>query len=214
MDKRSPVYPRVNVNLPVEVSYADRISHERATSLGGEGMFLAVTTPLPPGTEIGIRFRPAKHLPIIEVKAKVMYQITDVGTGVKFTEIDPQHRQALLRLILHRQARTRQCARAHLVAQIECPQCTSLAFSRDISEGGMFIETKKPLPVDSEVRLRFNLADGGPCISALAEVVYEVVDLGMGLQFTEVSPEERKRIANYVSESGTLPDPKEHLSSA
>jgi c-di-GMP-binding flagellar brake protein YcgR len=172
-------------------------------------MFLAVTTPLPCGTEVLIRFRPAKHLPVLQVKAQVLYQVPDQGTGVEFTEIDPEQRQALLRLILHRRAGRRKYARARLIAQIECPQCVELAVSRDISEGGMFIETKTPLSVDSEVYLRFNLDDGGPCVEAVAEVVYEVVGLGMGIQFAHVNQPDMARIRDYVVRSSALPDPTE-----
>ena len=207
--RRSVDYPRVAVNLPVELTLAGRTFRERATTLGGGGMFLAVTAPLATGTEVLIRFRPAKHLPIIQVRSKVLYQIPDRGTGVEFTEIDPGDRQALLRLILHRRAGRRRQARARLVAQVECPQCVELAVSRDVSEGGMFVETKKPLPVDTEIHLRFNLDDGGPCVEAMAEVVYEVVGLGMGVQFVYLSPRDAVRIGEYVVRSGALPDPTE-----
>lgn len=172
-------------------------------------MFLAVTTPLPLGTEVLIRFRPAKQMPILQVKAKVLYQIADRGTGVEFTEIDPEHRQALLRLILHRKAGRRNHARAPLVTQIECQHCTELAVSRDISEGGMFIETRKPLPVDAEFPIRFNLDDGGSCVVAVAKVVYEVVGLGMGVQFVHVNQQDLVRIGDYVSRSEAQPDPKD-----
>lgn len=207
--RRSVDYPRVSVDLPVELTCQGRTFRERATTLGGGGMFLAVTTPLPLGTEIRIRFRPATHLPVLQVKAKVIYQIPDRGTGVEFTEIDPEHRQALLRLILHRRAGRRRYARARLVAQVEYPSCMELAVSRDISEGGMFIETKQPLPVDSEVRLRFNLDDGDACVVAIAEVVFEVVGLGMGVQFVRINPRDTVRIREYVVRSGVLPDPTE-----
>jgi c-di-GMP-binding flagellar brake protein YcgR len=200
-------YPEVNVDLPVEVTCGEKTSRERATTLGGGGMFLAITTPLAPGTEIRVRFRPAKHLPVFEARARVLSQIPERGTAVEFTQIDPQQQQALLRLILHRRANRRKFARARLVTQVECEQFTELAFSRDVSEGGMFIETKRPLPVDSTFTLRFNLDDGKYVVVALAEVMYEVVDLGMGVQFSGISQEDRKRIVAYVSRSGALPDP-------
>lgn len=203
-------YPRVTVNLPVELTFAGRTLQDRATTLGGGGMFLALTTPLAPGSQVLIRFRPARHLLIIQVKARVLYQLPDRGTGVEFTEINPGDRQALLRLILHRRSGRRKHARARLVAQVECPQCVELAVSRDVGEGGMFIETQKPLLVNTEIHLRFNLDDGGPCVEAMAEVVYEVVGLGMGVQFNYLSPRNAMRIREYVVRSGALPDPKEN----
>lgn len=207
--RRSVDYPRIAVDLPVELVFDGRTLRDRATSLGGGGMFLAVTIPLPIGTEVLIRFRPARHLAVIQVRARVVYQIPDRGTGVEFTEIDPQHRQALLRLILRRREGRRNYARARLIAQIECPQCVELAVSRDISEGGMFIETQKPLSVETELYVRFNLDDGGVCVVAVAQVVYEVVGLGMGVRFIHVSPQDAVRIREYVVRSGALPDSTE-----
>ncbi len=204
--RRSVDYPRVAVDLPIELVFDDKTLRDRATSLGGGGMFVAVTTPLPIGTEVLIRFRPARHLAAIQVRARVLYQLPGRGTGVEFTEIDPGDRQALLRLILHRRTGRRKHARARLVAQVECPQCVELAVSRDVSEGGMFIETRRPLPVDTEIYLRFNLDDGGPCVGAVAEVVYEVPGLGMGIQFISLSPEDALRIREYVLRSGAVPD--------
>ena len=138
---KSVDYPRVTVNLPVELSYDGRTFQERATTLGGGGMFLAVTTPLPTGTEMRIRFRPAKHLPAIQAKAKVVYQIAGRGTGIEFTEIDPQDRQVLLRIIHRRTADRGREARVPLATQIYSDEGMSLAFSRDVSVGGMFVET-------------------------------------------------------------------------
>ncbi|MBZ5516511.1 MAG: PilZ domain-containing protein [Acidobacteriia bacterium] len=108
-------YPRLVVDLPVWLLLSSAALRERATSLGGGGMFLAVTTPLEIGTEVAIRFRPAKHLPVIQVKGKVLYQLPEQGTAVEFTEIQPEHRQALLRLILYRRSHMRRVPRARMV---------------------------------------------------------------------------------------------------
>jgi len=196
--KESRKYPRVVVDLPVEILSEGRASRDRATTLSGGGIRLAITAPLRIGSEIRIRFRPAKHLPIIEAKARVLYQIPKKGTAIEFTEIDAQQREALLRLIVHRR---RAHSRARLVAQVDCPQCMSLALSRDISEGGMFIETHQPLAVGTRLKLRFHIDADEPIVAAEVVVAYEVVDLGMGVQFVEISEADRARIAAYVVRS-------------
>jgi hypothetical protein len=45
-----------------------------------------------------------------------------------------------------------------------------LGVARNISEGGMFVETREPLPLGSEVRVHFTMPDGGGEIVANAEV--------------------------------------------
>jgi c-di-GMP-binding flagellar brake protein YcgR len=199
--KYTRTYPRLAVDLPVWILLSKTSLHERATSLGGGGMFLAVTTPLEIGTEVEIRFRPAKHLPVISVKGKVLYQIPERGTAVEFTEIDPEHRQSLVRLILHRRSSARKVPRARMVTQVICPELRTLAYSRDVSVGGMFVETRQPLDVGTRLNLRFHIEDDTPIVTAEAVVAYHVVGLGMGVRFGWISLEDRQRIANYVESS-------------
>lgn len=170
-------------------------------------MFLAVQDAPPVGSEIVLRFRPAKHLPLIEARGKVCYQVSGQGVAVEFTNIDPEHQQLLLRLIHHKTGNKRKHARAPLATQIECEECMSLAFSRDVSLGGMFIETKKPLAIGRKVSIRFNLDDDGPVVVALGEVSYQVLKLGMGVQFLDLTQDGRSRIEAYVARSPKLFDP-------
>ncbi len=214
VERRSPGYPRVSVDVPVELSYAGRTWRVHATTLGGGGMMLSVTDPPPVGAEIDLRFRPAKHLPVIRAKAKVLYQIPQKGTGVQFTEISPEDRQILLRLIHHRLADQRKYPRAPLVAQVEFEESMSLSFSRDVSLGGMFVETPQMAPVGSRVRLRFHLENGGPVIVAEAEVAYHVGKLGMGVRFNKISSDDRNRIGAYIAKWAAAADPTEASSSA
>lgn len=194
-------YPRVGVSFPVEYTVGGQTYRGRAVSLGGGGLFLAVQGPLVPGTQISLRFRPAKHLPFIAAKAKVCYQVPGRGVGVEFTEISPENRRTFLRLILRRQGDKRKYPRAPLAAQIESQGSVSLALSRNVSPGGMFIETTQPLSVGSRINLRFNLDDGGPIVVARAEVTYLVANLGMGVQFINLPPTALKRIETHVSKS-------------
>ncbi len=163
-----------------------------------EGYSSGSRHPFPVGTEIALRFRPAKHLPVIETKAKVCYQVPGQGAAIEFTDIDPQRRNQLLRLIHHKTADRRKYARAPLATQIQCQECMTLAFSRDVSPGGMFIYTKEPLPVGSRVNLRFNLDDGGPVVVSVAEFTYDVAKLGMGIQFIDIRAADRNRLEAYV----------------
>lgn len=200
-------YPRVGVSFPVDFTLGDKTFRERASTLSGGGLFLSGLENLELGTVIPINFRPAKHLPLMEAKARICYHVPGHGAALEFTEIQPEHRDLLLRLIHHKTGNKRQHPRAALATQVECQQCVTLAFSRDVSAGGMFIETSQPLPVDTQMNLRFHLDDDGPVVIALGRVTYQVAKLGMGIEFVELSPADRTRLEAYVARSTPLPGP-------
>jgi c-di-GMP-binding flagellar brake protein YcgR len=199
-------YPRVPSAIPVEYTLGDRTVRARATTLGGGGLFLRDQT-LAEGTEISLRFRPAKHLPVVQVRGRVCYTLPGRGSGVEFIEIRHEDHAMILRFIQHKMANRRRYPRVPLATQIYCQECMSLAFSRDLSPGGMFIETHDPARVGTEINLRFHLNDGGPIVVALAEVKYSIAKLGMGVEFLEMSPADHKRIDDYVAKSPKLAEP-------
>ncbi len=155
--------------------------------------------PFAPGTQFRVRFRPAKHLPNIEAEARVIYQLGERGIGIEFTEIRPEARQALLRLVLHRIGVKRKHPRKPFVAQVEHDAGTILGSSKNLSVGGMFVETKEPPPEGTSLKLRFHLDDGGPIVIVAAEVRYVINGMGMGVQFVELLPADLDRIDAYVT---------------
>lgn len=202
-------YPRIPIDFFVQFNLHGVAYRERASDLGGGGLFLNFKQPLPLnlGTEIAIQFRPAKHLPIIETKSKVCYVVHGQGAAIEFSEIDSEHHRLLLQFIHNRMGKRRKHPRASFATQIKCNECITLAFARDISVGGMFIETDQPMPVGSRLNLRFNLEGQDPITVAAAEVTYQVGRMGMGVQFVDVTPEDLKRIESYVAKSKPLADP-------
>jgi hypothetical protein len=198
-------YPRISADFPVECILGDQIIRDRASDVGGGGLFLNLKHPLPLGTELEVRFRAAKHLPVMKAKAKVCYQVPGEGMALELTEISAEHRRKILKLIHHKNDGNRNLTRPRLAAQIECQQSLSLAFGKDISLDGMFIETSHPLAVGSRLNLRFNLEEHEPILQLVAEVTYEVGKLGVGVQFVSATPEALRRIENYVAKSETLP---------
>lgn len=72
-------------------------------------------------------------------------------------------------------------------------------FTRDINEGGLFIETEKPKPTGTEVTLNFNLPGSAQSVSTTGRVVHVtsgdgVTPPGMGIEFEDLSPDDRARI--------------------
>ena len=169
--------------------------------LGGGGLLLDVFRQMAPDTELKVRFRLAPQHPVVEATARVRYFLPGEGTGVEFTEISPEDRQSILEVIFRRLSYKRRHPRKKFVTQIEFEEGSFLGSSRDISVGGMFIETKTPLPEGSVVKVRFPLNDGGPVIVVEAEVRYAIRNLCMGIEFFNLTPMDRNRIEAYIAKS-------------
>jgi uncharacterized protein (TIGR02266 family) len=76
-------------------------------------------------------------------------------------------------------------------------------FSRDINEGGLFIETDFPCPVGTEISLSFQLPGTEECMDTTGRVVRVTRDrgsepAGMGIEFDSLNPEFRDRIDSLV----------------
>ena len=192
-------YPRTDANITVECRQDGEKFHARASTLGGGGLVLTATRPIPLGSKLTVRFRPARQLPRVEAEAEGRGQIPGEGIGIEFTEIRPEDRQEILRFILHRMTERRRYPRAPLVTQIERAAGVSLGVSKTIGVGGMFIETNEPPADGSNVTLRFHLNDGGPMISVSAVVRYLVTNLGIGVEFLDLPPADVTRIDVYVT---------------
>jgi uncharacterized protein (TIGR02266 family) len=205
--KENRRYPRVPVRFPVECKDGDNKLEARAAILGGGGILLEMKTPPAEGAEVNLRFRPAKHLAFIKCKARVCYLLPGQGVALEFTEISSEDRQMVFRLVEHKKDERRKFPRVRLATQVQCEAAMLLTYSRDVSEGGMFVETDTPLPAGSILTLRFNL-DNDTSVMAKGVVTYQIRKFGMGVQFIELSPDDRKRIEEYVGRSHVLPEPK------
>jgi hypothetical protein len=74
---------------------------------------------------------------------------------------------------------------------------------RDISVGGIFIETQRPRSAGSVARLYFLVPDGQ--IRANAVVRHAKPDSGIGLKFTAVGAEDRRKLIALVTRLRGLP---------
>jgi uncharacterized protein (TIGR02266 family) len=76
-------------------------------------------------------------------------------------------------------------------------------FTRNINEGGLFIETESPPPTDTRVALNFQLPGSDEPIQARGRVTWvktasEEGPAGMGVEFEHLSPDARSRIDSLV----------------
>ncbi len=102
-------------------------------------------------------------------------------------------------------AERRRFGRTDLLVRVEYSTIDEIfsEFTRDINEGGLFIETEKPRPTGTEVVLRFNLPGNQEPLQTIGRVVWvrSATDLdpaGMGIEFDELSEEDRDRINEMI----------------
>ena len=77
-----------------------------------------------------------------------------------------------------------------------CGRMEDTSRVKDLSVGGLFVETRKVCPVDAKVELHFLVQDGE--IRASATVRYVRAGIGLGLQFKTVRSEDQPRFASMV----------------
>lgn len=97
----------------------------------------------------------------------------------------------------------RQYRRAKLIAQVQCAALNreSLAVTRDISVGGMFLNDREPFPAHSIVNLSFRLNPGGAQMTCRGEVAYAIKGVGMGVMFRDLPEDVRAAIDRFVAEA-------------
>ena len=78
----------------------------------------------------------------------------------------------------------------------QCGRTEDTSRVKDLSVGGLFVETLKVCPVDATVKLHFLVADGE--IKADATVRYLKAGSGLGLQFKSVRSEDHARFTAMI----------------
>jgi uncharacterized protein (TIGR02266 family) len=99
----------------------------------------------------------------------------------------------------------RRSPRATVVVRVSYSTVDSLFsdFTRDVNEGGMFIETENPAPFDTLVSLQVRLPGSDEPVRARGRVVRTSrgeggEPPGMGVEFEELDPGARARINELV----------------
>jgi uncharacterized protein (TIGR02266 family) len=87
--------------------------------------------------------------------------------------------------------------------------CDLWGRSRNVSRGGIFVESDRELLPDSEVQLEFALPESDGVVAPTAKVVWRrpasrAVAAGLGLQFLKLDREAARRLDEYVYERAAL----------
>lgn len=96
----------------------------------------------------------------------------------------------------------RTAKRVSLVTQIRSTAGgeTLVGYSKDISTGGVFVETEDPPEKGTEVTLRFRLSEDSPIQEVRAAVAYRMSGEGMGLRFLDPPAELLQAIEAFAAQ--------------
>jgi uncharacterized protein (TIGR02266 family) len=99
----------------------------------------------------------------------------------------------------------RRSERAALIVRVDYSTIDELfsEFTRDINEGGLFIETEKLKPAGTEVTMQFNLPGSDEVVQTIGRVVRissgdEFSPPGMGIEFDDISADDRHKINSII----------------
>jgi len=100
--------------------------------------------------------------------------------------------------------------RTQVVFENEDSEGVLYFFSKDISAGGLFLESDIPIRLGTQVFLRFSLAPKARPIQATGEVVRVMRDhkqeegmgkVGIGIRFIYIHPLDRELIQEFINQS-------------
>lgn len=100
--------------------------------------------------------------------------------------------------------------RTQVVFENEDSEGVLYFFSKDISAGGLFLESDIPIRLGTQVFLRFSLTPKSKPIQATGEVVRVMRDkrgddgkekVGIGIQFIYIHPLDRELIQEFITET-------------
>lgn len=185
----------------VEFSSGGKTAKVKGSLLGAAALVLEPKRRPPLESEVEVHFQPRPNSPRITAKGVVDGHVGKKQIRVKFTDIAAEHRRHLLELLYPNGDDRRGARRVSLVTQMRTivDEETLVGYTRDISTGGIFVETEQPPPKGSEVNLRFKLGPDSPILGARATVAYILPDEGMGLKFLDLAPEVHQAIEEFVS---------------
>lgn len=152
-----------------------------------------------------------QHIPVILVTGRgdAEERARAVRAGADDVIAKPIRRitliQAVNRFLRTQPARGLARVALETTVRVSCGENDLSCTSRNLSRGGMFIETDRPLPPTTEVALEFGLPDGRSPIAPTAQVIWsgqaaEGDQRGMGLQFLALDRTSADRIDAFVYE--------------
>jgi c-di-GMP-binding flagellar brake protein YcgR len=193
---------RRNARIPVETPVTIQVND-------GAGQLRAVTTDLGEGgMAIQLAHRPKKLGPVtiqfalpgsesvIECKAQVAWENPGRQLGLRFVDPAPESRNQLKAWLE---------SRAPEFEDDDPPAPCKLT---DLSLGGCYLETGSPFPLHTRITLSMQVAGAQHRAEGVVLVMHP--DLGMGVEFTQATDQQRQLVEKFIqtltSSNGVLPE--------
>jgi CheY-like chemotaxis protein len=187
---------RRNLRIPVQIPIAINGQPTTTFDLSEGGMAIR-------GARSSLRdgaFRLSFTLPdssaMIETKGEIAWEGTNGQTGIRFVELSADAKQQL-KAWLNRN-----------VPESEKEDPPIHCRLTDLSSGGCYVEINTPFPAGARVGLSMRVAE----VAVRAEGVVRVMhpDIGMGIEFTQRTAEQRGQVEKFIRElmaaQDALPD--------
>ncbi len=221
-------FRRVPFAFDVKVDWDECVLMGHCQRVALAGLYVYHHLPIPEGATVGLTFAlPTMDAPPIEVRAKVRKADIESpsmgelgGMQLLFEELEPAHEQALRNFVSSSIYRQNEYADYDWLMEPSAPErpyhevryfgtdSSRKEYVMDISEGGLRVRTLRPHPVGSEVDIGLFLP-GEPATLVQGRVVWSAklnLDYpsraGFGVQFQDMDPEIRRRIADFVATFG------------
>lgn len=189
----------------------------RINDLSVTGAFIDSMTCYAPGTSLRLRFHIKDVL--IETSAEVRYTMPQMGMGVQFLDLKPDHLAALESLIedkpLVMPAPTssngnerREAKRISHVCEVECEGAglnRLVTRINDLSITGAFIYSKTRYSPGTVLGLRFRIKN--ITIETSAEVRYSLPQKGVGVRFLDLKPDHLAALESLIEGKPLVPPP-------
>ncbi len=193
--RRVPRVPFAATSVITETASA-RTVVAQTTELSRFGCFVVTTTPYARGTRIHIELAEAGAT--FAASAVVAY-VTAEGMGIVFSLVEKDARAVLENWLARTPRRfARQSIDASARVQDLGAWSENVVVTSDLSAGGCFLKTTKPLAQGSHVRVR--ITHKGQEFTAVAKVTQNVRPDGMGIEFVEIGPRDRDILENWLAD--------------
>ena len=189
---------RIPVEAPVTLQVNDGAGQLRAvtTDLGEGGMAIQIAHRPKNLGSVTVQFSLPGSEDNIECKAQVAWENPGRQVGLRFVDLAPEVRDRLNAWLE---------SRAPEFDQDDPPSPCKLT---DLSLGGCYLETGSPFPLRTRIILSMQVS--GEPLRAEAVVLVMHSDVGMGVEFTQATDQQRSHVEKFIhaltNGNGVLPE--------
>jgi c-di-GMP-binding flagellar brake protein YcgR len=178
---------RIPLQIPVAIRSLDSIDSSKVTTsdLSEGGMAVSIPKRGRPSGKWQVSFSLSGSEAAFDLAAEFAWEGTSAQAGLRFVQVSPDDARRLQDWIAHNSAEAEQDD-----PPVRC-QLT------DLSMGGCYLEIQSPFPASTRVTISMRAA----AMELRAEGVVRVMhpDRGMGVEFTQTTPQHREGLEKFLA---------------